>query len=38
MKYAPADRVSHVCKSAVIWWDDRRALPFKRRWRRTWPV
>ena len=38
MNRAPADRVSHVCKSAVVWWDIRRALPFKRRWRRTRPV
>ncbi len=32
---APADRGLHVCKSTVVWWDDRRTLPFKRRWRRT---
>jgi len=38
MKRAPADRASHVCKSAVVWWDDRRALPCKRRRRRTRPV
>src|SRR4051794_25309494 len=38
MKNAPADRVSHVCKSAVTWWGGRRALPRKRSWRRTRPV
>ena len=37
-KSALADRASHVCKSAVIWWDDRRALPLRRRRRRTRPV
>jgi hypothetical protein len=37
-KNALADRVSHVCKSAAVWWDGRRALPFKRRRRRTRPV
>jgi hypothetical protein len=35
---ALADRVSHVCKSAAVWWDGRRALPLKRRWRRARPV
>jgi hypothetical protein len=35
---ALADRGSHVCKSTVVWWEDRRAPPLKRRWRRTRPV
>jgi hypothetical protein len=38
MKSALADRGSHVCKSAGLWWETRRALPLKRRWRRTRPV
>jgi hypothetical protein len=38
MKSALADRGSHVCKSAALWWEGRRALPLKRRWRRTRPV
>ena len=38
MNHALADRASHVCKSAALWWEGRRALPCKRRRRRTRPV